>query len=158
MNQRKKRERKGERDENEGELAWVAWILGNSRRPPNELFSSLPIYFCSLFNQPPSSPSSYSSSSLLVLLVTLGPPPVRRFSFLRESNEPKVLFLRCNNDESSEVWVRILLEQMEEKREAWGQGRYTCYVYIFNKLKYPRNHYPDLQEMTILIYKIYLNG
>lgn len=31
------------------------WLepLGNSRRPPNELFSSLPIYFCSLFNQLP---------------------------------------------------------------------------------------------------------
>lgn len=74
---------------------WLgSWVLGNSRRPPNELFSSLPIYFCSLFNQPP--------------LVTL---------LLRHSGEtPKVLFLRCSSGEST-------LQRGLSPRTAWINGR-----------------------------------
>lgn len=86
MNQKKKGER--ERDESgmENRRVWLgSWVLGNSRRPPNELFSSLPIYFCSLFNQPQ--------------LATLHPS-----SFLVSASSgetPKVLFLRCSSGEST---------------------------------------------------------
>lgn len=50
-----------------------SWVLTNSARPPNELFSSLPIYFCSLFNQlstakPRPSPFHRSCTPLACLL------------------------------------------------------------------------------------------
>jgi len=80
--------RERERDESgmENRRVWLgSWVLGNSRRPPNELFSSLPIYFCSLFNQPQ--------------LATLRPSS---FLVSASSDEtPKVLFLRCSSSEST---------------------------------------------------------
>jgi len=108
--------RSGEGSETRNRRVWLgSWVLGNSRRPPNELFSSLPIYFCSLFNQPP--------------LVTLRPPS----SFLAStfSNEtPKVLFLRCSSSEST-------LERGLSPRTAWINGRRErhgedIHIYVVN--------------------------
>jgi len=99
------REREREREREEARTRWKtggfgrgwlgSWVLGNSRRPPNELFSSLPIYFCSLFNQPQ--------------LAALRPS-----SFLVSASSgetPKVLFLRCSRGES-------ILEQEPSSRTA----------------------------------------
>ena len=54
---------KCQKEKNEGWMDWFccfccwpgSWVLRDSPRPPNELFSSLLIYFCSLFNQLPMS-------------------------------------------------------------------------------------------------------
>lgn len=98
-----RREKGREKDESgmENRRVWLgSWVLGNSRRPPNELFSSLPIYFCSLFNQPQ--------------LATLCPS-----SFLVSASSgetPKVLFLRCSSSEST-------LERGLSSRTAWINGR-----------------------------------
>lgn len=48
----------------EGGFGWIVFEYSETRarRPPNELFSSLPIYFCSLFNQ---LPTSHSPSRLV---------------------------------------------------------------------------------------------
>lgn len=91
------RRRRGARNGKRERKVWLgSWVLGNSRRPPNELFSSLPIYFCSLFNQPP--------------LAALRPPP---FLVSTPSGEtPKVLFLRCSSGEST-------LERGPSSRTIW---------------------------------------
>ena len=107
---KRERERERERGREEARTRWKtggfgrgwlgSWVLGNSRRPPNELFSSLPIYFCSLFNQPQ--------------LAALRPS-----SFLVSASSgetPKVLFLRCSRGES-------ILEQEPSSRTAWINGR-----------------------------------
>lgn len=95
--------RERERDESgmENRRVWLgSWVLGNSRRPPNELFSSLPIYFCSLFNQPQL--AALRPSSFLVSASS--------------SETPKVLFLRCSSGEST-------LERGPSSRTAWINGR-----------------------------------
>lgn len=72
--------------EKEEKRVWSgSWVLRNSRRPPNELFSSLPIYFCSLFNRPPPAMIHLFSSTVPVSL------PTRKI--------PKILFLRCNSSD-----------------------------------------------------------
>jgi len=132
MNRRKKRERRGKRDENEGELAWVAWVLGNSRRPPNELFSSLPIYFCSLFNQLPSLPAS---------AVTRRPPPFVVSVSSENRTDRKSSFLDAATMNPGR-WSNTARANEEER-----SGGYICHV--FNKLSRISEitDYPDLRDI-----------
>lgn len=115
MNQKKENEREWERDENgmESKRVWLgSWVLGNSRRPPNELFSSLPIYFCSLFNQPP---TSHSPSFF-----------VPRFSFLRRNTKSPLSSMQ-------QRWIHPRAgTELEDCLNKWEERKYGEGIYVVN--------------------------
>lgn len=108
-------ERERERDENgmESKRVWLgSWVLGNSRRPPNELFSSLPIYFCSLFNQPP---TSHSPSFF-----------VPRFSFLRRNTKSPLSSMQ-------QRWIHPRAgTELEDCLNKWEERKYGEGIYVVN--------------------------
>jgi len=129
----------GTREEESGtenrRVVWLgSWVLGNSRRPPNELFSSLPIYFCSLFNQP--------------LLATLRPPSflISASSFQRNIESPLSSMQQRRNPSSS-----------GDPRPAWINGRREKHekdVYVVNIRNKMSNIFAIYLAIKIIICEI----